>query len=192
MFNVIHFYAHFREQDPPEAMLHLHDVAEQDPGWLLVVASMIRVIPLDDPLGPATISLLLDECPLPSRELLQGLTSQLELGVVDWSGGGAKVGHERVRMHHNVAIVLGCLAEKLAGSRSIYLLSDKILAYLVGNLVISLKLVKPQGFFLISLLIIELRGESSCDIAHPCGLGKVFSNQREQGGCEIILQLSRC
>ena len=35
-------------------------------GWLEVVQAMIRVIPMDDPLGPAVITLLIDECPLPT------------------------------------------------------------------------------------------------------------------------------
>lgn len=38
-----------------------------DEGWLDVVQSLIRVIPLEDPLGPAVITLLLDECPLPTK-----------------------------------------------------------------------------------------------------------------------------
>lgn len=38
-----------------------------DDGWLEVVQSLVRVIPLDDPLGPAVITLLLDECPLPTK-----------------------------------------------------------------------------------------------------------------------------
>lgn len=38
-----------------------------DEGWLEVVQSLIRVIPLEDPLGPAVITLLLDECPLPTK-----------------------------------------------------------------------------------------------------------------------------
>lgn len=45
-----------------------------DDGWLEVVQSLIRVIPLDDPLGPAVITLLLDECPLPTK--VRGLHKQ--------------------------------------------------------------------------------------------------------------------
>lgn len=41
--------------------------SSSDDGWLEVVQSLIRVIPLDDPLGPAVITLLLDECPLPTK-----------------------------------------------------------------------------------------------------------------------------
>ena len=48
-------------------MLYLHRIAEKDAGWLAVVASLIRVVPMDDPLGPAVINLLLDECPLPTK-----------------------------------------------------------------------------------------------------------------------------
>lgn len=42
-----------------------------DEGWLEVVQSLIRVIPLEDPLGPAVITLLLDECPLPTKVSLE-------------------------------------------------------------------------------------------------------------------------
>lgn len=42
-----------------------------DEGWLEVVQSLIRVIPLEDPLGPAVITLLLDECPLPTKVSLK-------------------------------------------------------------------------------------------------------------------------
>ena len=57
----------FRDQDPPRSMLVIHKIAEQEEGWLKVVQSVIRVIPLDDPLGPAVITLLMDECPLPTK-----------------------------------------------------------------------------------------------------------------------------
>ncbi|XP_010778988.1 RING finger and SPRY domain-containing protein 1 [Notothenia coriiceps] len=55
------------DQEPPYSMITLHEMAETDDGWLEVVQSLIRVIPLDDPLGPAVITLLLDECPLPTK-----------------------------------------------------------------------------------------------------------------------------
>ena len=55
------------DQEPPRSMLYLHRIAEKDAGWLAVVASLIRVVPMDDPLGPAVINLLLDECPLPTK-----------------------------------------------------------------------------------------------------------------------------
>ena len=52
-------------------MLRLHAVADRsESGWLSVVQSMISVIPMEDPLGPANISLLLDDSPLPTQVLL--------------------------------------------------------------------------------------------------------------------------
>ena len=48
-------------------MLRLHTIADKEAGWLVVVRSMVQVIPLQDPLGPAVITLLLDDCPLPSK-----------------------------------------------------------------------------------------------------------------------------
>lgn len=49
-------------------MLQLHNIADNEEGWIQVVNSMIKVIPLADPLGPSVITLLLDDCPLPSKE----------------------------------------------------------------------------------------------------------------------------
>lgn len=51
-----------------------------DEGWLEVVQSLIRVIPLEDPLGPAVITLLLDECPLPTKVSLK----QMYLSVAEF------------------------------------------------------------------------------------------------------------
>ncbi len=48
-------------------MLTLHKIADKESGWLAVVHSLINVIPMVDPLGPAVITLLLDECPLPTK-----------------------------------------------------------------------------------------------------------------------------
>ena len=58
-------------------MLYLHRIAEKDAGWLAVVSSLIRVVPMNDPLGPAVINLLLDECPLPTKVLSQNIDSQV-------------------------------------------------------------------------------------------------------------------
>ena len=48
-------------------MIQLHKIAETEQGWLDVAKSLIQAIPMKDPLGPAVITLLLDECPLPSK-----------------------------------------------------------------------------------------------------------------------------
>ena len=45
----------------------IHKIADKENGWLQVVQSMVEVIPIEDPLGPANITLLLDDCPLPTK-----------------------------------------------------------------------------------------------------------------------------
>ncbi|OCT84368.1 RING finger and SPRY domain-containing protein 1 [Xenopus laevis] len=117
------------DQEPPYSMITLHEMAETDNGWLDVVQSLIRVIPLEDPLGPAVITLLLDECPLPTKDALQKLTEKLHL-----SGATAIQDSCNPAKHRNTTAVLGCLAEKLAGPASISLLGPGILEYLLESL----------------------------------------------------------
>ncbi|XP_074149592.1 RING finger and SPRY domain-containing protein 1 isoform X1 [Sminthopsis crassicaudata] len=117
------------DQEPPYSMITLHEMAETDEGWLEVVQSLIRVIPLEDPLGPAVITLLLDECPLPTKDALQKLTEILNL-----NGAVACQDASHPAKHRNTTAVLGCLAEKLAGPASISLLSPGILEYLLQSL----------------------------------------------------------
>lgn len=48
-------------------MLKLHNIADKEDGWIQVVSSMVNVIPMHNPLGPSVITLMLDDCPLPSK-----------------------------------------------------------------------------------------------------------------------------
>jgi len=57
----------YSDQEPPWSLLQLHRLAEEETGWVNVVETVINVIPADDPLGPSVITLLLDECPLPTK-----------------------------------------------------------------------------------------------------------------------------
>jgi hypothetical protein len=95
-------------------MMKLHKIADQEEGWLHVVQSMIDVIPMDDSLGPATIILLLDDCPLPTKETVVKLAQ-----VFDLDSDKSKEGRSKPNEHRNIVIVLGCFAEKLAGPRSV-------------------------------------------------------------------------
>nr|BAC27858.1 unnamed protein product [Mus musculus] len=140
------------DQEPPYSMITLHEMAETDEGWLDVVQSLIRVIPLEDPLGPAVITLLLDECPLPTKDALQKLTEILNLNgevACQDSGHPAK--------HRNTSAVLGCLAEKLAGPASIGLLSPGILEYLLQ----CLKLQSHPTVMLFALIAMEKFAQTS-------------------------------
>lgn len=46
--------------------MRLHNIADNEEGWLQLVLALVDVIPLGDPLGPAVMTLLLDDCPLPT------------------------------------------------------------------------------------------------------------------------------
>ncbi|XP_055892147.1 RING finger and SPRY domain-containing protein 1-like [Biomphalaria glabrata] len=116
-------------QEPPLAMLILHKIADCDQGWLNVVKSLIRVIPMEDPLGPAVIALLLDECPLPTKDALLELKSHLNLAEMELAQTYCKPCQKR-----NICVLLGCLAEKLAGPHSISLLTSDILTFLIQHL----------------------------------------------------------
>ena len=48
-------------------MVKLHNIAEHEDGWLLVVTSLVNSIPLEDALGPAVTLLILDDGPLPTK-----------------------------------------------------------------------------------------------------------------------------
>ncbi|WAR12279.1 RSPRY-like protein, partial [Mya arenaria] len=95
-------------------MLTLHKVAETEAGWLDVARSLILAIPADDPLGPAVITLLLDECPLPTREAIVELRESLGVS----SNGPAPVYRDKC-CQRNLCVLLGCLAEKLAGENKV-------------------------------------------------------------------------
>ncbi|XP_061166656.1 RING finger and SPRY domain-containing protein 1-like [Saccostrea echinata] len=117
------------DQGPPQAMLLLHRVAEAEDGWLDVVKSLVVSIPLDDPLGPAVVTLLLDECPLPTKDAILLLYKNLKL----MPNSSAKE-YSSVSCQRNIGVVLGCLAEKMAGPNAIDILTEDVLKYLLSNL----------------------------------------------------------
>ena len=65
------------DQDPPHAMLVLSRIANREDRWLEVIVALVERVPISDPLGATVIALLLDECLLPSKELLQQLIKRL-------------------------------------------------------------------------------------------------------------------
>uniref|UniRef100_A0A4W4HFU2 Ring finger and SPRY domain containing 1 n=1 Tax=Electrophorus electricus TaxID=8005 RepID=A0A4W4HFU2_ELEEL len=155
------------DQEPPYSMITLHEMAETDDGWLEVVQSLIRVIPLGDPLGPAVITLLLDECPLPTKDALQKLSDMLNL-----SGAVARQDALNPAKHRNTTAVLGCLAEKLAGPASIALLSPGTLEYLLESLSfgLSLSCAHPTVmlFALIALEKFSQTSENKLTVSESC------------------------
>lgn len=114
---------HNSEPDPPSAMAQLHGITDQPDGWTQLVKSMLCVVPIDHPMGPSVIMLLLDDSPLPTKDAV--------LQVVDMITQSVRRTPQRER---NLCVILGCLMEKMGGPSSLTLLSDTTLSYLIGNL----------------------------------------------------------
>ncbi|KJH51112.1 SPRY domain protein [Dictyocaulus viviparus] len=107
------------EQEPPASLLKLNMIAEREKGWLLVVESLIDTVPDDDSLGPAVITLFLDECPLPSKDTVHRLLCSLRLDQASLSDSSRKQ---------------SSLAEKLAGSSSVAMCNSTTLTYLISRI----------------------------------------------------------
>ncbi|XP_065219898.1 RING finger and SPRY domain-containing protein 1-like [Planococcus citri] len=116
-------------QEPPDALQKLHIIGDQEEGWLQIIISMINIVPVDDPLGPAVITVVLDDCPLPNKDTVLRLSKMLNL---------SKYASYRIRKavhyHRNICVILGVLAEKLPGPSSVAMLTPGTLEYLITNL----------------------------------------------------------
>lgn len=130
------------EPETPNSMLLLHDITDRPKGWLCLVRSLIRVIPIDHPMGPSVITLLLDDSPLPSKD------SVIEVAEMIKSDTATTIPCER-----NLCVILGCLAEKLAGPCSIAILTETTLSYLLKN--ITEERIINKDIMLFSLIALE-------------------------------------
>lgn len=91
-------------------------------------------------MGPSVITLLLDDSPLPSKD------SVIEVAEMIKSDTTTTIPCER-----NLCVILGCLAEKLAGPCSIAILTDTTLSYLLKNITEE----TPKDVMLFSLIALE-------------------------------------
>ncbi|XP_050524153.1 RING finger and SPRY domain-containing protein 1-like [Daktulosphaira vitifoliae] len=130
--------------EAPEALRKLHWLADDGEGWIQVVLSMIHVIPLDDPLSPALITVILDDCPLPDKDTIIKLSFMLDL-----SNKTPKC--KTIDQHRNICVILGILADKLPGPSSIALLTKETLTYLFNNM----NLQVHPSIILFSLIALE-------------------------------------
>lgn len=122
------------DPEPPRSMVQLHDITDKPVGWIQLVKSLIRVVPLEHPMGPSVITLLLDDSPLPTKDSVLEVADMITHSM-----------RRTPRRERNLCVILGCLAEKLAGPSSIAVLSETTLDYLIGNLV-SPELEGEEGF----------------------------------------------
>lgn len=91
-------------------------------------------------MGPSVITLLLDDSPLPTKD------SVIEVAEMIKSDTTTTIPCER-----NLCVILGCLAEKLAGPCSIAILTDTTLSYLLKNITEE----TPKDVMLFSLIALE-------------------------------------
>lgn len=89
-------------------------------------------------MGPSVITLLLDDSPLPSKDSVQEVA-----GMIDTAS---------IPCERNFCVILGCLAEKLAGPCSIAILTEKTLNYLLKNITED---ATPKDVMLFSLIALE-------------------------------------
>ncbi|CAH2035287.1 unnamed protein product, partial [Iphiclides podalirius] len=118
------------DEESPVSLVKLHVIADKEEGWIQVVSSIVNVIPLEDPFGPSAITILLDDCPLPSRDAVIKVTKLLRL-----SSQRATAREMNVRVERNICVVLGCIAEKLAGPNSVAIFTEATLDYLLTFLI---------------------------------------------------------
>lgn len=111
--------------EPSNAMQKLHLLSETEIGWIVVINSLINKVNLDHPFGSALILLILEDAQLPTKKSI----CQLDFVL------GLQMHHERsVSKQRNISIVLGCLAEKLAGALSCALFTDSVQEYLLSRI----------------------------------------------------------
>ena len=58
-------------------MLVVSQIANREDQWVEVMIALIKRIPMNDPLGATVIAILLDECSLPPKELLEQLIKRV-------------------------------------------------------------------------------------------------------------------
>lgn len=114
------------DQEPPHAMLVVSRIASREDRWIDVMTTLIERIPMNDSLGATVIALLLDECSLPSRELLNQLIKRICSDNQTRMETLRTIVDNYIQVHQveqpdnpdlhrerNTLVLLGCLAEKL-------------------------------------------------------------------------------
>lgn len=111
--------------EPTNAMQKLNLISETEIGWLVVVSSLINKVDLEHPFGSALILVILEDAPLPTKKSICQLNEMLDLQMYR---------EQSVAKQRNISIVLGCLAEKLAGTLSSVLFSDSVQEFLLSRI----------------------------------------------------------
>jgi RING finger and SPRY domain-containing protein 1 len=89
-------------------------------------------------MGPSVITLLLDDSPLPSKDSVIEVAEMIKTDTT-------------IPCERNFCVILGCLAEKLAGPISMAILTETTLTYLLKNITEE----TPKDVMLFSLIALE-------------------------------------
>lgn len=160
------------EPEPPASMVQLHGITDKPVGWIQLVKSLIRIVPLEHPMGPSVITLLLDDSPLPTKDSVIEVADMISHSM-----------RRTPRRERNLCVILGCLAEKLAGPSSIAVLSEATLGYLIGNLVNFLYQFCSLILFLLSFFCVNFQDFEYFVISE----GKFIAGRRHLSGSNAIL-----
>ncbi|XP_055339242.1 RING finger and SPRY domain-containing protein 1-like [Paramacrobiotus metropolitanus] len=143
------------DQEPPEVLYRIHEVAGTESGWLTIMQALVNSVPLEDALGPAVAELIVDNCPLPSKQDISNFLMHLRL-----NRHIALAGRQHPAKHRNICLMIGCFAAKLPGQIAASMLSEAVLEYLLCNL--DFEETHPQVvlFAIIALEKLALTGEN--------------------------------
>ncbi|ESO11268.1 hypothetical protein HELRODRAFT_91560 [Helobdella robusta] len=142
----------------PNSLQLIQQFADNETSWMLVMEDLVYVIPPEQPLAPVAVSVIVEECCVPSKELITKLSETLNV-----NDQGRVPPNVKMNRKMNICILLACLAEKMAGPLSVILLSEMILSFLF-------RCIKDQSdpsltlFALIALEKFTLTGENKCTI----------------------------
>lgn len=143
------------DQEPPEILFRIHEIAGSEAGWLTIVQALINCVPMDDPLGPAVTELIVDNCPLPSKQDIQNFLSYARP-----SRHAALAGRQHPVKHRNICLMIGCFAAKLPGQISASMMTENLLDYLICNLDIEETHPQVVLFSLVALEKLAQTGEN--------------------------------
>lgn len=127
--------------EPSSAMHKLQIISGNETGWIIVINSLINNVDDDNPFGTALILLSIEEACLASRETILRLH---ELIYSDFNNrfhnmadnimptSSKRAYKQSMLKQRNISIVLGCLAEKLAGTLSSVLFTEELCDYLLS------------------------------------------------------------
>ncbi|XP_028392377.1 RING finger and SPRY domain-containing protein 1-like [Dendronephthya gigantea] len=137
-------------EEPPPCLKKLHEIAEKESGWLDMVMACVKMIPIGNDLGPAVISILLDECSLAPKPTLYKLLCYFGL-TSERIQNSPEIQLSNSEVQRNMAIVLGSLAEKLAGPQSAWLMREEVLQFLLSKL----RIKEHPSVVLFSIITLE-------------------------------------